>query len=113
MRSDYEYYVIDLDFFVEEPEKIVDTFLKIKKVSTAEWIFFACGYSNNSKVIKELHHYGFGKYITAKTIGFMERQLTDCLSGKDNVKELGKLEQVWISSSNQGKEIGFPISSKV
>ena len=52
LRSDYECYVIDLDFFVEEPEEIVDTFLKLKAVSTAEWIFFARGYSKDSKVIR-------------------------------------------------------------
>lgn len=112
LRSDYECYVIDLDFFVEEPEEIVDTFLKLKAVSTAEWIFFARGYSKDSKVIKELRHHGFGKYVIAETIGDMERQLADCLSGKDNVEELDKLEQIWISSSNQEEETEHSVSSK-
>lgn len=111
LRSDYECYVIDLDFFVEEPEEIVDTFLKLKAVSTAEWIFFARGYSKDSKVIKELRHHGFGKYVIAETIGDMERQLADCLSGKDNVEELNKLEKIRISDNREETE--HSVSSKV
>lgn len=111
LRSDYECCVIDLGFLVDEPDVVTNTLLKLKEVSTIEFIFFARGYSKDSKVIKELRHCGFGKYVTAETIGDMERQLADCLSGKDNVEELNKLEQISTTTSNKGEETGFPVPS--
>ena len=111
LQSDYEFCVIDLDFLVDEPDVMTSTLLKLKEVSTIEFIFFARGYSKNSKVIKELRHCGFGKYVTAETIGDMEQQLKTCLSGKDNVEELDKLEQISTTTSNKGEETGFPVSS--
>ena len=113
LRSDYECCAIDLNFLVDEPDVVADTLLKLKEVSTIEFIFFARGYSQNSTIIQKLRNYGFGKYVTAETIGDMEQQLKTCLSGKDNVEELDKLEQIWISSSNQEEETEHSVSSKV
>lgn len=110
LRSDYEFCVIDLNFLVDEPDVVTNTLLKLKEVSTIEFIFFARGFSQNSTIIQKLRNCEFGKYITAETIGDMEQQLKICLSGKDNVEELDKLEQVWINSSNQEEGTGKPVS---
>lgn len=113
LQSEFSTYVIDLDYLIAEPQEILQTFQKLKEVSTAECIFFASGFSSSSTIVQGLRNIGFKRYITAETIGDMQQQLEDCLNGKDNAADLDKLERAKSIRLPEKEETGKPVSSKI
>ena len=94
LGKQYDTLIIDLEYFSVNSDTAYQVFSKLSEVSTAHIIFFAIGYTPESKLIQVLHTVGFRSFVTAKTIGDRKEQLKICLAGGTTLDQMDKWKAI-------------------